>query len=1665
MSRLLSDRTTTLIAIVIVASGLSVTAHPQEVAGAPTTLFVPDDFATIQSAVDNANPGDTIVVRSGTYYENVDIVQGALTIRSENGASDTIVEAADSNDHVFHLLGNEAVLKGFHLKGAIQAAAIRVESSDNTIEDNVLEANQYGLYLVGGCGAACRNSVKGNTFRLNTDYAIHLGAAWCGSAGVSIACEDNTIWRNRLHNSGVRLVDGNQFCTDVGNYYAASVPSSQIPWAEDPGPTPEADTTVDQVTGSDFEWGMFGTYESIQEAIYNTNAHRTAAVVPGSGPYSETVVIRRDNVTLDFNGESLQGDDADDGVYVEATGVGIGNGTIVGCASGIHLHRGSACQFLNNHLSANVYGIRLGSSDYGSSDNLVQGNHVVANQYGIHLYAADDNFLAENLFETNECGLYLSGGCAAADRNEVAGNTFRSNTDYAIYLGAGWCGSAGVNIACEANNIWRNNFESADPSSKIRDVPNNKWLSPERVPYRFAGHACSNYLGNYWSDYMGADGDGDGVGDSPYLIDLCYDDYPLTSTPDKYQMMVRGIDVSHYQGGIDWDAVHADGYEFAFVKATEGDDRPPQCVDEYLHNNMHDAMAAGMLVGAYHLAYPQWCVAEDEARFFVSVAGDYIDEGYLRPALDLEYGNDLSTTALSAWVQEFIETVRGSTGVTPLIYATKSFAQHELDASIAEYDLWLADWTCSTNDPPTEGDTGIWEGDWAFWQYWEPKPDNCGIQPVPGIAGGVDLDLFAGDMSDLAKFVIGQGDHEPPRVEALSVQPDTAPIGEDFTISFTASDYQSGLCWVELWRRHEEGEWEQVGGALDLTAAGSGPYSASFLDDTCIETGLYEYGIHVGDTEGNWTTERGCGLMPVQVEVTANAVPECVIELRKAGTTSPASIVDVGEPFDIFVGDSSDDIGIEAVRFASDCYQDDELTHEWTQWYDWEASSGDWNATQKTRGWSFQDGGVKEVWVQVRDGAGQTDTDHAFIKTPYAPNPYGYRFKNSTPWGVSDNDKCAVFDEVFGSTSLSSAYKTKVFDAYCSGGHCWGMASSSLQEFGGEENDPLLKHMGKPNVYSLNADGRDPVVISHSGRTYWDGSGGLDFSPVLLHVIKHQLAQRGKLEPEWKYHGVLLNDLLYKDYATELSILCLYYQDVVGHDHAHAVVPYEVEGDRIHVYDPNRPNVDNCWLEISPDYQWGWKYGDNWPPDFFPCFPRDAYLWLCPLEDVARKPDCDFSTTSSWFFRGDASLVMTDGEGRRSGFQDGQVFAEIPGVNIQPLLGALPDGAAASAPQVVNTDEVAELLATVHGDGDATYSLKRFGPGYFGQVSGSFGYDGDSHDVTICADEVEISFADTQSTSDSPGEGEQQGTYGVVMHNASDTHGGTISVEQHPCQGATHNYVVDWEALAADMPAVTVSKDSDGDGTFEDTAITTPPLAPSNPSPPDGAFDIDGQPSLTWTGGDPDAGDTVTYSVRIAADPDPSIVAEGLYACEYSSENLMPCQTYYWQVIARDNHGVTTGGPMWSFTTDYETRLRAGWNMVSVPIAPADASTSAVFPDVEAVYTWDSSTKSYVVPDVIVPHQGYWVAVLEDMAIELNGTPVTTWTSVQDTGWNMIGSVHGGNVFFSSPDDDPANAVEGFAYWWNPDTKSYEYCTSIEPCNGYWIASTQDCSLTMGPPT
>ena len=134
------------------------------------TIYVPDDRARIQWAVDNASIGDTIIVRDGTYHENVDVSK-QLTIRSEHGVASTAVQAANSSDHVFDVDKDYTNISGFHVTGATDSAGIFLDWANYcNISDNYASDNKYGI----GLWCSNYNTFVNNSANSNTWYGFDL---------------------------------------------------------------------------------------------------------------------------------------------------------------------------------------------------------------------------------------------------------------------------------------------------------------------------------------------------------------------------------------------------------------------------------------------------------------------------------------------------------------------------------------------------------------------------------------------------------------------------------------------------------------------------------------------------------------------------------------------------------------------------------------------------------------------------------------------------------------------------------------------------------------------------------------------------------------------------------------------------------------------------------------------------------------------------------------------------------------------------------------------------------------------------------------------------------------------------------------------------------------------------------------------------------------------------------------------------------------------------------------------------------------------------------------------------------------------------------------------------------------------------------------------------
>jgi len=207
----------------------------------------------------------------------------------------------------------------------------------------------------------------------------------------------------------------------------------------------------------------------------------------------------------------------------------------------------------------------------------------------------------------------------------------------------------------------------------------------------------------------------------------------------------QGVDVSHWQGTINWTSVRNAGIEFAYIKATEG----TSYRDPAFNSNYPNAYYAGVIRGAYHFARPNISGAATQADYFVNNGGRWsADNRTLPGALDIEpnpysggYCYGKTQQGMRDWIYAFYSRYKYRTGRDVVIYTTASWWNYctgSWTGMASRSPLWVAHWGVHTPTRPA----GWSSTTWTFWQY-------TSTGRVSGISGDVDRNRFNGDRSRL----------------------------------------------------------------------------------------------------------------------------------------------------------------------------------------------------------------------------------------------------------------------------------------------------------------------------------------------------------------------------------------------------------------------------------------------------------------------------------------------------------------------------------------------------------------------------------------------------------------------------------------------------------------------------------------------------------------------------------------------------------------------------------------------------------------------------------------------------------------------------------------------------------------------------------------------------
>lgn len=453
------------IALMIVASGIAVSANTlykasngsdSNVSFSSATIYVPDDYLTIQEAVDAASAGDTIIVRDGTYNENIK-VNKHLTIQSENGADKTVVKAANSSDHVFKVTADYVNISGFTIidakgwfrrlnGGAVfsSKAGINLVGNNCNIANNIFSNNTYGIYL----------SYSNNSCIINNKY---LNNSWLGIR--LWKSNNNTIINNVYSKEGISI--GYSFNNSIiGNTFEKSGIS---------------------ISGS---------------VIKHFSSHTI-----------ENNKVNKKPIYYFKNSKDIKvPEDAGQVIIANCSNMIVKNISVSSTSTGILLAYTKNSVIENTNLS---YNRNAAISLFRSTGNSITNNNCLYN----------------------------------SDR----GISLRDSSNNIIYL---------------------NNFIIDDPMfGKNVDSYNstNTWNSPTKIRYEYDGREYTNYLGNYWNDYMRTwwgvpgerkDENKDGIGDIPYSKGIV-DNYPLMDKFENYTIKEKIYPVHNIDTGEKFSVIQA----------------------------------------------------------------------------------------------------------------------------------------------------------------------------------------------------------------------------------------------------------------------------------------------------------------------------------------------------------------------------------------------------------------------------------------------------------------------------------------------------------------------------------------------------------------------------------------------------------------------------------------------------------------------------------------------------------------------------------------------------------------------------------------------------------------------------------------------------------------------------------------------------------------------------------------------------------------------------------------------------------------------------------------------------------------------------------------------------------------------------------------------------
>ena len=415
------------------------------------------DYTSIQNAITDAPPGETIHVYNGTYTEHILIDKNLILLGDESAIIDGTAGTA------VNITANSTTFSGFHMTNSTTGIKIYNESfmlQNITLENNTLYNNtQSGSDFVINSINVSNATFSNNTIFNNTNStAIRLNQTTYSLV------HNNTILDN---NVGISLCENSSNNTFLSNEFTSNIHNAFIIFVHG------------------------GQNNSLTSNIFNGNDEISADNIP-----------------------AISIADAFNSLY----------------SNRCEQNEGLGCYCVGDEFN----------SSRGAHHLIFDNNSFSRNSYGLYLFGSCNNSISNNTIQgNNNTGILLKNN---SQNNLIYTNRIKNNT------------LIGLNLSFSGNNsIWNNKFEN---SINVADNGNNTWNMSKKKSINIIN---GSYLaGNFWNDYAGFDINGDGIGETPYLINLSnniYDHLPLTTlnhAPELSLPIPGNQSIDHLPPMINW---------------------------------------------------------------------------------------------------------------------------------------------------------------------------------------------------------------------------------------------------------------------------------------------------------------------------------------------------------------------------------------------------------------------------------------------------------------------------------------------------------------------------------------------------------------------------------------------------------------------------------------------------------------------------------------------------------------------------------------------------------------------------------------------------------------------------------------------------------------------------------------------------------------------------------------------------------------------------------------------------------------------------------------------------------------------------------------------------------------------------------------------------------